>query len=160
MTAMAGGGEIKINPNLLKQLLKKQPQIKPGSLQVTLFKFNVPVNIKKVHKDVGKAYVGCFVSDVEGLLAQLAANHYGYGMTEIPLNNGAYNGNITVSITSMDKGDPAGVSYWGCLLLFIIGEDSFPIAPIVHGNTPEIAQYGPAPGTDTSKTYFEGTLSP
>ncbi len=142
MTAMAGGGEIKIDPNLLKKLLNKQT-LKSSSMKpsVSLFTFNVPVNIQKVHKDVEKAYVACGVSD--NVLGPLAS-HSGSGFTEVPLNNGAYNGNVTVHITSMDMGDPAGVSYYFCALVFQIkgGAMLFPESQLAN------AQYGPAPNTN------------
>ncbi len=154
--AVFAGPKITINPNTLKQLFKKNLQLKPGALNVPpLFTFNVPVNIQKVHKDVEKAYVLCVVSDSEMPLLPIGAVHAGYGGTEVPLNNGAYNGTVTVRITSMDKGDPAGVSYWGCFLVFQIKNVPVPLYTLLSANSP----YGPAPGTNNN-IAVEGTLFP
>lgn len=152
VTTMAGGGEIKIDPKLLKKLLNKQTfKVNPGLSIEPLFTFNVPVNIKKVHKDVEKAYIWCGVSDSEEFFAP---GNYGHGSTEIPLSNGAYNGNVTVRISSMDTGDPAGVSYYFCALAFkvkgggILSLEALADSPYIY-----------APGTN-SNIAVKGKLFP
>ncbi len=161
MPATAPAGEkITVNPDTLKQLFKKKIQINPGALKdkLYLFKFDVPVDIKKVHQDVTKAVVGCIVSDLSNPLGALwgAGEHGGIGITEIPLNKeGAYKGNVTVLITNMRRGDPAGVSYWSCLLVFEVkGSETLHIPLSGEG---EMAPYGPAPGT-TPTVIVEGTF--
>ncbi len=150
-TAYAGGGEIKIDPKLLKKLLNKQTfKVNPGLSIEPLFTFNVPVNIQKVHKDVEKAYVACVVTSD----SLFFGSHRGAGLTEIPLNNGAYNGNVMVRITSMEEGDPAGVSTWYCLLAFKIkGVEEISLFSNLD------VKYGPAPNTPLTP-MVGGTLFP
>ena len=153
----AGGGEIKINPKLLK-LLKNKPQLS-GSIKAQLikFKFNVPVNVQKAHHDLEKIVVNCMVADKD--FPWLFAKNYGTGGTVIPLTDGAYDGTVQVVITTMDEGDPAAVSYWGCVLGFIAKNGD--VLPVFMGlnNPSSLGAFGPAPNT-TFTPIVHGELFP
>jgi len=129
VTALAGEANVQrpdINkPATLKELFKKveiAPN-KPGAQLNYLFKFEVPVELNKVHPSVNKAAIVCMVKSSRALAG---VKDHAIFSTEIPLQEGAYTGIVNVFITKLAQPDqkPELIDRWDCqLVLFIDGID-------------------------------------
>ncbi len=107
-------------PDILKKLPKKM-EIAPNKSAAGfnyLFKLEVPVQLKKVHPSVNKAAIYCFVSKSE----RSGPDSWGQGLTEIPLQGGAYTGIVNVYITGLARPfyKPELIDKWECALVFAI----------------------------------------
>jgi hypothetical protein len=105
----------------IRQMLPKNMEIapnKPGAQFNYLFKFEVPVELQKVHPSVNKAAIYCFVSNSE----PSGPSSWGQGLTEIPLQGGTYTGIINVYITGLayPEHKPELIDQYECGLVFFI----------------------------------------